>query len=211
VNSYGCDYTAIHPSVVAILIASIFFLSFFVFFCHAQQKETTGGYNYRDMRPLLYRILILLAVIGLIAAPMLLTANAELRRAESALAAGRPLDAVADFEHVARLLFWRDGLWERSGRAAFAGGDMAESIRLLKQAPALSVEGWAELGAAYYQLGQFDESVCAFQRGLELHGPAASLYRGLVLAFNAQGDLQAETSALQNYITLEDGEAPQSP
>jgi tetratricopeptide (TPR) repeat protein len=159
------------------------------------------------MRPLLYRILILLAVIGLIAAPMLLTANAELRRAESALAAGRPLDAVADFEHVARLLFWRDGLWERSGRAAFAGGDMAESIRLLKQAPALSVEGWAELGAAYYQLGQFDESVCAFQRGLELHGPAASLYRGLVLAFNAQGDLQAETSALQNYITLEDGEA----
>ena len=59
---------------------------------------------------------------------------------------------------------------ERAGHAAFVGGDMAESVRLLGQANHLSVEGWSELGSAYYQLGQFAESEQALQRGLEVYG-----------------------------------------
>jgi tetratricopeptide (TPR) repeat protein len=159
------------------------------------------------MRPLLYRTLILLAVIGLIAAPVLLSVNADIRRADYTLAAGRPLEAAADLEHAAHLLFWRTDLMERAGRAAFTGGDLLESVRLLEQANHLSVDGWSDLGAAYYQLGQFKESARALQRGLDIHGANASLYRGLALARNAQGDFEGEAAAMQQYIALDDTEA----
>jgi tetratricopeptide (TPR) repeat protein len=159
------------------------------------------------MRPLLFRLLILFTVIGLIAAPVLFTANADIRRAASALADARPLDAVADLEHAATLLFWRADLWERAGRAAFAGGDMSAAARLLGHAHRLSVEGWSDLGTAYYQLGLFDQSARALQRGLDAYGANASLYRGLALAHNAQGDFESEAEALQKYIVIDDTDA----
>ena len=159
------------------------------------------------MRPLLFRLLILFAVIGLIAAPVLFTANADIRRADSALADARPLDAAADLEHAATLLFWRADLMERAGRAAFAGRDMAAAACLLGQANQLSVDGWSDLGASYYQLGQFDESMRVLQRGLDVHGANASLYRGLALAHNAQGNFESEAAALQKYIALDDSDA----
>ena len=144
------------------------------------------------MRSFLPRLLILLAVIGLIAAPVFFTVEADMRRADSTLAAGRPLEAAAALEHAATLLFWRADLMERAGRAALAGGDLAAATRLLGQADHLSVDGWSDLGAAAYQLGQFDESARALQRGLDTYGGAnASLYRGLALARNAQGDFEA--------------------
>ena len=153
-------------------------------------------------------LLILLAVLGLIATPVLFSANAEIRRADAALAAARPLEAVADLEHAATLFFWRTDLMERAGRAAFAGEDMSAAVRLLGQSSHLSVDGWRDLGAAYYQLGRFDESVRALQRGLDTSGGTnASLYRGLALAHNAQGDYESETAALQNYIALDDADA----
>ena len=69
------------------------------------------------------------------------------------------------------------------------------------------MDGWSDLGAAYYQLGRFDDSAHALQRGLEAHGENASLYRGLALAYNAQGDFPSEAAALQKYIALDGSEA----
>ena len=159
------------------------------------------------MRPLHYKIVILLAILGSIAIPAVLSTRADILRAEVALAEGRPLDARADFEHAATLLFWQDDLRERAGRAAFAGGDMSTTTRLLGQVQNLSVEGWSDLGAAYYQLGRFNESSNALQRGLAIHGPNARLFRGLALASNAQGDLESEITALKNYNTLDEPDA----
>ena len=160
------------------------------------------------MRSFLPRLLILLAVIGLIAAPVFFTVDADIRRADSTLAAGRPLEAAAALEHAATLLFWRADLMERAGRAALAGGDLAAATRLLGQADHLSVDGWSDLGAATYQLGQFDESARALQRGLDTYGGAnASLYRGLALARNAQGDFEGETAAMRQYVALDGTQA----
>jgi tetratricopeptide (TPR) repeat protein len=159
------------------------------------------------MRTLLSRLLILLALLGLIAAPVLFSAQADIRRADSALANARPLDATADYEHASLFLFWRADLKERAGRAAFAGGDVFNAGRLLSQADSLSVEGWRDLGAAYFQLERFEDSARAYQRGVEAHGTDASLYRGLALARNAQGDLESEAAALQNYVALDDSDA----
>ena len=159
------------------------------------------------MRALLHRTLILLAILGLIAAPVLFSAQADIRRADSALAASRPLDAAADYEHASMLLLWRADLSERAGNAFFAGGDLSNAVRLLSRTDSLSATGWRNLGDAYFQLERFDDSARAYQRGVDAHGADASLYRGLALAYNAQGDLEAEAAALQNYVALDDTDA----
>lgn len=153
------------------------------------------------------QVLILLVIVGLIAGPAFLSADAEVRRADRALASERPLEAAAGYEHAAYLLFWRTDLMERAGRAAFGGGDMDGAIRLLTQSRNLSAEGWSDLGAAYHQLGRYNEAIRAFQRGLELHGAQASLYRGLALARNAQGDLSGELDAMKQLAALEVSDA----
>jgi tetratricopeptide (TPR) repeat protein len=160
------------------------------------------------MRALLSRLLILLTVLGLIAVPVVWSVNADIRGAEANFASGNYATAAAGYEHAARLYVWRGDLWERAGHAAFTGGDINEAIRLLELAPALSIQGWTDLGTAYFQLGRVDDSIRAFQRGLEARGAAPSLYRGLVLDYNAQGNLEAETSALGNYLAFENKDAP---
>ena len=166
-----------------------------------------NGYNYQSMRPYYYKFVILSGILGLIALPVYFSARADVQRAESALAGGRPLEAVTDYEHAATILFWRDDLRERAGQAAFDGGDFSAAVRLLEQVENLPVNGWTNLGVSYYQLGRYNESAEALQRGLAIHGPNASLYRGLVLATNAQGDLEGEIVALKNYISLDDKDA----
>jgi len=151
--------------------------------------------------------LILFALLGLTAAPVLFSAQADIRRADSALANAHPLDAAADYEHASILLFWRADLRERAGNAFFAGEDLPNAVRLLSQADPLSVTGWRNLGDAYFQMERFEDSTRAYQRGLDAHGADASLYRGLALARNAQGDFESETAALQNYVSLDDSDA----
>lgn len=159
------------------------------------------------MRTRLPKLLILLAVVGLIAAPALFSASGEVRRADAALASGRPLEAAASLERASVLLFWRADLTERAGRAAFAGRDFASAARLLASAKSLSVDGWRDLGAAYYTLGRFDDSVDALEHGLEIYGPQTALLRQLALARNAQGDFEGELAALQEFIALDGSDA----
>ncbi len=58
----------------------------------------------RNLLSRLARTSILLALLGLIAAPALLSAGADLRRADANLAAGNYAEAAADYEHAAREL-----------------------------------------------------------------------------------------------------------
>jgi len=160
------------------------------------------------MRPLLIRTLILLALLGLIATPALLTARSDLRRAAVNFDVENYSLAAAQYEHAARLLFWRADLWERAGESAFAGGDMAEAVRLLTRAPSLSAQGWADLSQAHYQLGEVEDASRALQVGLDKYGPTAQLYYQQFLVYNAQGDINAEATALENYLTLAPQDAP---
>ncbi len=159
------------------------------------------------MRAFLSRLLILLFIVGLVLAPAYLSALDEIRRAESDLTAGRALDAVAPLKHASLFLFWRADLPERAGRAAFAGRDMPAATRILSQAESLSADGWRDLGAAYYELGRYEDSAKSLQRGLEIYEDSAAIHRQLALAFNAQGEFEAEMDALQNYLALEGNEA----
>ena len=155
------------------------------------------------MRPLLNRTLILLALCGLIAFPAIASALADVRRADISASSGDYGSASMDYEHASRLLFWRTDLLEKAGRAAFAGKNYNEAIRLLKQAPSLSPEGWADLGEAYFQLNKVETAIRSLEQGLDESGANARAYRLLALAQNKQGNLQAESGALGNYLTLQ--------
>ena len=159
------------------------------------------------MRPLLTRTLILLALCGLIAIPALGSALAEERRADTSMANGDYASAASNYEHAARLLFWRTDLWERAGRAAFAGKNYHEAVRLLKLSPTLSSQGWADLGEAYFQLNEVATAIHSLEEGLDRAGANARAYRLLALAYNRQNDLQAEAMALGNYLAIQEEDA----
>ncbi|MBV6395924.1 MAG: hypothetical protein HFACDABA_01512 [Anaerolineales bacterium] len=160
------------------------------------------------MRPLLSRILILLALCGLIFLPALGSACADLRHADSDAANGDFADAARDYEHAARLLFWRTELWERAGRAAFAAKNYNDAIRLLRRSPSLSPGGWTDLGESHLQLDQIEEALRVLEQGLEKTGANARAYRLLALAQYAQGDLARESAALENYLAFQADDAP---
>lgn len=159
------------------------------------------------MRAFLTRLLILIFILGLILAPAYLSALADVQRAESDLAAGRPLDAVAPLEHASLFIFWRVDLTERAGRAAFAGGDMPAAARILSQAESLSADGWRDLGAAHFEMGRYEASIQALQHGLEIYKDSSPLHRQLALTFHAQGNFQSEMDALKNYLAIDQSEA----
>ncbi len=159
------------------------------------------------MRAPLTRTLILLALCGLILLPAYTSALVDIRQAERALASGDPLAASSSYEHAARLLFWRTSLWEQAGRAAFAGQNYHEAIRLLERAPSLSREGWADLGEAYYQFERIDETIRVLEQGLNAAGANPRMYRLLALAHSAKEDLQSEATSLENYLALQEVDA----
>lgn len=160
------------------------------------------------MRPLLARTLILLALCGLILLPALGSALADIRRADSNAANGDFADAAQEYEHAARLLFWRADLWERAGRSAFTAKNYNEAIRLLKRSPSLSPDGWADWGESHLRLDQTEETIRVLEQGLEEAGANARAYRLLALAYYAQGDLARESAALENYLALQADDAP---
>jgi len=159
------------------------------------------------MRSFLVKFAILLAVLALIFVPATLSINTDIRRADASFAAGDYASSAADYEHAARLYFWRADLWERAGRAAYAGGDLNEAIRLLETAPSLSIEGWSDLGDSYFRSQRVDEAISAYQRGIDRAGASPSLYHGLVLAYNMKGDLVSESLALANYLAFKTDDA----
>ena len=158
------------------------------------------------MRTLLYRILILLAVLGLIFTPPVLTGYASLRQAQAAYLALDDIHATDDFERAAKLLPWRADLWDQAGITRFRTGDFEGSIRLLEIAEkrhALSDVGWDVLGISYYQTGSTNAAAEAWETGLELYPSYAKYYSHLIFVYHERGDSQAESDALKRWVQSE--------
>ena len=129
------------------------------------------------MRALLTRILrrgsaqalILLAIIGLIATPPVLTGNSSLRQAESAWDSGDFSDAAVHYERAARLLPWRQDLWEQAAMAQSFSGNFDSAIlsfERVKQHDTLSAEGWDLLGQSYWLTDDRESAVAELGGGV---------------------------------------------
>jgi len=159
------------------------------------------------MRALLYRILILLAIIGLILSPPLSTGYASLRQAQAASLSLDDIHATVAYERAALLLPWRHDLWNQAGIARFRSGDFGGSIRLLeiaKERNALSDVGWDVLGISYFQTGNPDAATQAWESGVEAYPSYAKYYAHLISSYQEQGNIPAEQDALERWV-LSDG------
>lgn len=158
------------------------------------------------MRALLYRTLILLAVIGLIFTPPVLTGYAELQRAASIMESGEFSDAADHYERAARLWPWREDLWEQAAMAQFFAGEFADSILLFERARqhgVLSAEGWDWLGQSYWRRGLHESAQASWNAGFAAYPGYAKYYAHLSMAYYEQGDLTAEQWTLEQWVAAE--------
>ena len=160
------------------------------------------GYNCL-MRALLYRILILLAVIGLTAIPPILTGYASLRQAETAWKGGDFSQASTAFERSARLLPWRGDLWEQAAMGQSFTGSFDSAILLFEQSSqngTLSAEGWDLLGQCYWLTDDHESAIASWNKGVEAYPSHTRFYAHLSKAYFEKGDIQAEQKALEQWV-----------
>lgn len=158
------------------------------------------------MRSLPNRTLILLAVIGLIFTPPVLTGYTNLRQADAAYLALDDIQAADAYERAALLLPWRPDLWDRAGITRFRLKDFADAIRLLevaRQRDALSDVGWDVLGISYYETGNSEKATEAWERGLEVFPAYGKYYSHLAFNYYERGDTLAERDALERWVASE--------
>ena len=159
------------------------------------------------MRTLLYRFLILLAVIGLVITPLILTGYTEVQQAESALKVNDISRAANSYERAAWLLPWFPGLWEQAGQLRFKQGNFDKTIALLekaRQSAPLSASSWDILGISYVgQTGELGKAVETWETGLALHPSYSVFYYRLAIAYYEQNDYTAERDALAHWVVAD--------
>jgi tetratricopeptide (TPR) repeat protein len=155
------------------------------------------------------RQLHLLAVAGLLAAiflPVVYTGYSAIQRGEADFAAQNYPSAVGHFQQAARLLPWRNDLWEKAGISAFASENFSDAIIFLNRAPELSEQGWLALGHSYINTGDLSSALRSYQQGSQFHD-SPSLYASLAYIYRGQKDWDAEHGALKDQIRLDASDA----
>ncbi|MEW5828528.1 MAG: tetratricopeptide repeat protein, partial [Chloroflexota bacterium] len=153
--------------------------------------------------------LVVLAVAVLVAVPVVVSTEMTYRQAV-ALSETSPLEAARLFERAAHLRPWDPSLWELAGAGAYAGGDFPQAVRLFeiaRERRALTGPRWDELGLAYWNLGQTENALRAWQEALRVSGPQPKLYLRLANYYYLTGERQAEQEALANLAALDPGNA----
>ncbi|MBI5825633.1 MAG: tetratricopeptide repeat protein [Chloroflexi bacterium] len=149
---------------------------------------------------------VVAALLAAILIPVLFSGYSFIQRAEDDFAAQNYASAVQGYQQAARLLPWRDDLWEKAGIAAYADKNYSEAIPFLNRAPELSEQGWAALGNSHANTGDLVPALRAYQKGLN-HYDSPALYAGLAFVYRQQKDWPAERDALQNQLRLDISDA----
>ena len=135
-------------------------------------------------------VLITVILTLLILAPRPFAGYLDLMRARRFDASGNPASAAYAYALAAERLPWQPILWEKAGIAAQLGGHPVDAVPFLNQAAArnaISQSGWASLGMAYQELGDFPSAVSAWQHAL----PLAEAYRYLAQYQRQTGNFSA--------------------
>jgi tetratricopeptide (TPR) repeat protein len=149
---------------------------------------------------------VVAALMAAMLIPVLFKGYSSIQRAEHDFAAQNYASAVQGYQQAARLLPWRDDLWEKAGIAAYANKNYSDAIPFLNRAPELSEQGWAALGNSYVNTGDPVSALQAYHGGLNDYD-SPSLYAGLAFVYRQQKDWPAERDALQNQLRLDVSDA----
>ena len=149
--------------------------------------------------------IILATLLAAVFLPLIYTGYSSIKHGEDALAAQNYTAAADSFSRAARLLPWRDDLWEQAGIAAGNGGDTSRAIIFLKRVPQLSEQGWLMLAYSHFSAGDIPSALNAYQQGLRSFD-SPSLYAGLAYIYRQQKNWSAEMDALKNQVRLDAGD-----
>ncbi len=149
---------------------------------------------------------VLSGIVIAIFLSFLFTGYSNIKQAEAAETQSDYKTAASSYERAARLLPWRDDLWEKAGMAASRDENCPTAIYFFERASKLSREGWLAFGYCHYLGGDLQMSRQTFESGLLLY-PSPSFYEALALISRTQKDWPTERAALQNQLSLGGGDA----
>jgi len=147
----------------------------------------------------IYVPLVIVALLCAVFAPIVFMGYLSLNSAEAEFAGEDFAAAAGSYEYAARLLPWRDDLWEKAGIAFAKSGDENNAIDFLERAPRLSAEGWMWLGYSHYVVGDFPSSIQALEESLQLNSQPYT-FELLALIYRSQKNWSAERDVLQDQI-----------
>ncbi len=149
---------------------------------------------------------IIILLLALALAPPMLTGYLNLSQAEE-LASTDPGLAALKYETAAKLLLWREDLWEQAGLMALLDENPEMSLYYLELSPGLSSTGRLALGDAYYRLGE-TESALEQWEGLRNDSlGSAQLYNRLGHVYYQQGRYVQAGEAFLKATSLDDLDA----
>jgi tetratricopeptide (TPR) repeat protein len=147
-------------------------------------------------------VLLFLAFIT----PIFISGFINLKNAENANQAGQYKTASEFYAQAAKTFFWQNDLWEKAGIASAQAQDYPTAIFYLQKVNQLSEQGWAWLGASYFQTNDVEKAISTFENGLK-ENQSATLYRLLASAYRSQKNWESEKTALENQIQLDSQDA----
>lgn len=152
------------------------------------------------------RFLIAVAFLFLAGAAFFVAQGyAALAQAETEAREGDYRAAIEAYARAARLLFWRDDLWEEAAFAAAENGELPTAIYYFERAQR-SERGQLALAYVYYQTGDYASAQSAFEAGAALYQSAA-FYEGLASIYHAQKKWSEERRAVENVLRRDENNA----
>jgi len=159
-----------------------------------------------DKRRFLSFSAILILLLALVLVPPVLMGYLNLSRAED-MATTDPGLAALKYETAAKLLPWREDLWEQAGLLALADENPELAYFYLEHSPGLNSTGQLALGDAYYRLGKVESALEQWE-GLRNDGlGSAQLYNRLGHVYYQQGRYEEASEALSIATRLDDLDA----
>lgn len=151
-------------------------------------------------------ITVIITILFAIILPMIFSGYSAARRAEAEFVAQDYASAAKSFKTAAQLLVWRDDLWEKAAISFAKNGDFVKAIESFQHVSVYSETGWAWLGRSYIKLNEPDMAIAALKQGAQIYD-SPNLYQLLALVYHQQKNWNAERSALENQIRLDEDNA----
>jgi tetratricopeptide (TPR) repeat protein len=149
---------------------------------------------------------IITALLAAVFLPIVFMGYVALNRGQTELSGGNYVHSAESFEQAARLLPWRDDLWEKAGITAAKGGEHLQALEYFGHASTLTEEGWMWLGIAHLSLGNPDSAIAVFKQGLQFYD-SSPIYALLAFAYGSRNDMEGQRDALENQLRLSAGDA----
>jgi tetratricopeptide (TPR) repeat protein len=146
-------------------------------------------------------LLVVLAIVLAILAPLLASGYWELKRASTA---DSYTAAAAHYQNAAQRIPWRSDLYELAGDLYYNAKEYARaeaSYRRAFERGALSPGGWVAWGDVLYLSGDVEHAIALWEQALEQGSSSPDLYSRLAEVYQSRGDLSAATTAMQEYVS----------